>query len=180
MIKKKSKIHKYIVIPLGILLLLNMLAFYSPLNPYNTKAILNSAQGVQIPDIMVFYSPDQLFQFLTQIQETGRNAFQGLHRTVDLSFPIIYSLFFFYILQWQVGIIGKPRSFLPWISILAGGFDLVENFTLFYITSQFPSFLHDLSIIAQVITIIKFALILTCILIILIMLWKSIIKNRNQ
>mgnify|MGYP006910766318 CR=1 FL=1 len=133
--KKKSRVQKFVVILLGILFTLNMVAFYLPLNPFSTKAILNNAQEVQIPDIIMIYSPDQLYQFLSQIQESGRDAFQGLHLTVDLSFPIIYSHFFFFVLQWQLFSFGNKKSHLPLLSFLAGGSDLAENFTLFYITS---------------------------------------------
>jgi hypothetical protein len=172
--------QKTTVILLAILFALNMMAFFLPLNPFNTQAILNNAEGVQIPDIMVIYSPNQLYQFLSQIQESGRDAFQGMHLTIDLSFPIIYSLLFFFIMRWQLFILGKQKSLLPLVSLLAGGFDLAENFTLFYITSHFPQFLTNVSTLAQGLTILKFALIITCISLILILLSKSMIDKKNQ
>ena len=176
----RLKAQKMIVILLAILFALNMMAFYLPLNPYNTQAIRNNAEGVQIPDIMVIYSPEQLYQFLSQIQEGGRDAFQGMHLTVDLSFPIIYSLLFFFVMQWQSSILGKQKSFLPLVSFLSGGFDLAENFTLFFITSQFPQFLPNLSMLAQGFTLIKYALIIACIILMLILFLKSRIDEQNQ
>ena len=176
----RLKAQKTIVILLAILFALNMVAFYLPLNPCNTQAILNNGEGVQIPDIMVVYSPEQLYQFLSQIQASGRSAFQGMHLSVDLSFPIIYSLLFFFVMEWQLFILGKQKSLLPLVSFLAGGFDLAENFTLFFITSQFPQFLPNLSMLAQGFTLLKFALIIACIILMLIFFLKYRINKRNQ
>jgi len=171
--------QKRVIILLGLLFCINAALFYLPWNPFNTTAIINEAIGVQIPDIMVFYTPDQLYDFLTLIGEGGRAAFQGMHLTVDLAFPLIYGLFFFFLMKYLLPNKQGINKFLPFICFLAVEFDLAENFTLIFITDQFPEFIPNLSKLAQGFTLLKFSFIFLSLCLILYFGMKRLLKNRS-
>jgi len=159
--------HKESVIFIGILFLVNMALFYLPDFPMSAPTITRSAPELQIPDIMVFYTPGQLYNFLAQIEASGREAFRGMHLTLDMVFPLIYSLFFFSLTRLLMALTSARNKAFSFSIFSAAVFDLAENLTLNIITASYPQILEGLSRLAQVFTLIKFALILFSVTIII-------------
>ncbi|MEA3326469.1 MAG: hypothetical protein U9R53_04070 [Chloroflexota bacterium] len=87
--------QKKLIILIGVLLLINTVFFSLPGIPGSLSKITEHAPSQDPPDVMMFYSPDEVYKFLTTIGPVGRHAFQTMHLTVDMSFPILYGLFFF-------------------------------------------------------------------------------------
>ena len=153
---QKSPNDKKIIILLGVMMIINQILFVLPGLPVNFQTILDKAPGYSIPDMMLKYSPEKLYEFLEKIGAQGRNAFQLMHVTIDFTFPLIYGLFFFTLIKTLWRVAGKQNKQIPYVSFLASGFDLLENFILVYITDRFPANQIFLAKLAQVSTLLKF------------------------
>lgn len=164
--------RKESVIFWGLLFLVNMALFYLPDFPMSVPTTTREAPGLQIPDVMVLYTPDQLYDFLTRIEASGRAAFRGMHLTLDLAFPVIYSLFFFSLTRLLMRLTSARKKALSFSIFFALAFDLAENLTLNIITARYPQPSQVLSHLAQVFTLVKFALILFSVGVIVIYLIK--------
>lgn len=141
---------------LGILLLANLLLFSIPGLPGSRASILASAPDQQIPDMMGIYSPKAVYDFLSAIGPSGREAYQWMHYTSDLTFPLVYGLFLF---SWLCRlVVGKDSKlhYVPFIAVLASAADLAENFSMVSITDRFPVYLQGLTRLAQVFSLMKF------------------------
>ena len=153
------------LIILGILLAINFSLFYWPGFPGNLSMLSGDMPLSRIPDVHLRYKPDEIYDFLTRIGSDGREAFRLMHLTVDLSFPFIYTLFFFLLIKFLLLRSDRSDKWLPIIPVLAGFFDLSENLILNYLTGQYPTYYPNLTAFVELITIIKFTLIITSILI---------------
>jgi hypothetical protein len=156
--------QKKFILLLSILMFINIIIFVLPGIPANIQTILKNAPGYRIPDTVLFYTPDSLHDFLSEIGPEGRQAFQMMHATTDFAFPLIYGLFFYALLNSLMDNKDKLIKYLPLVGFLALGFDLVENFTLMIITDRFPANQPILSILAQISTPLKFFFILLSLL----------------
>ena len=170
--------NRRLIILLGILLLANLLLFSLPGFPGSRPTILANAPFQKIPDMMGIYSPQEVYDFLTAIGPAGREAYQLMHFSSDLAFPLVYGLFLFSWLSRLV--VGKdPKTqYLPLIAFLASAADLAENFTMVYITDRFPSFLPGLTRLSQVFSLVKFAGIGICVGIGIILTVKNNLKKK--
>ena len=115
------------VIFLGLLFLANMALFYLPDFPMNASTITREAPGLQIPDVMVVYTPNQLYDFLTQVEASGREAFRGMHLTLDMAFPVIYNLFCFTLTRLIITLASARNMFFSFSIFFAILFDLGET-----------------------------------------------------
>lgn len=164
------------IVLFGILLMVNIVLFSLPGMPANISKVIQKSPEVQIPDMRLGYSANELFDFLTLIGPEGRQAYQWMHLTTDLAFPIIYGLFFFSTSSYLLVQVGMPTLFIAWFGVFAAVFDLAENFTLLFITNRYPEFLSGLANLARLFTLGKFTFILTSFVIIGLL----IVINRRQ
>jgi len=140
---------------LGILLLVNMALFYIPGFPGSIQAITRDYKESVIPDMRFGYDAEDLSIFLKEIGPDGRAAFQRMHLTIDLLFPLIYGLLLGLLIHRftdQSELSGKHLYLLAFCPVI---FDLIENFFLIYITNQYPS-LPKLADFVQIFTYGKF------------------------
>jgi hypothetical protein len=142
---------------LGILLLANLLLFSLPNFPGSRLTILANAPNQKIPDMMGIYSQQAVYDFLTAIGPSGREAYQLMHFSTDLAFPLVYGLFLFAWLCKSVQGRAAKMQYLPLIAFIPSGADLVENFSMVYLTATFPDIHPGLVQFAQVFTLVKFA-----------------------
>jgi len=154
------------IILLGILLMVNAALFSLPGLPVNIATVTQEAPSAQIPDMQISYSANDVYDFLTFIESEGRQAYQWMHLTTDLAFPIIYGLFFFSVSGYLLLQVGWTQYFIALSGILAGGFDLAENFSLLYITHRYPKFLPGLVNLTRIFTIGKFSFMFISVLVI--------------
>jgi len=175
---KITKIH---IIFLTILLVINFCIFYFPGLPGSIPRVIGKSTGVTIPDMRLRYTVDELHAFLTGIGSEGRQAFQWMHLSTDLAFPLIYGLLLYsiiYRLSFQLGWPGKRLSLLGFLPTV---FDLVENFSLLYITSQYPNIPQVFGSMINYLTIGKFLFLMISLCIILFLRIKIILrKNKNN
>lgn len=93
------------------------------------------------PDAKSHYSPDELYEFLGGIGESGRQLYAWTQITLDVIYPVVYCLLFAVLLvvlyRWE-----KFRC-VVWLPLLTGIFDLMENFTTAYLAATFGSRRND-------------------------------------
>lgn len=154
------------VVLLGILMMVNIALFSLPGLPANIAKVIGENPDTQIPDMQPGYSVDEVYDFLTLIGPEGRQAYQLMHLTTDLAFPIVYGVFLFSIISYLLVETGLQQFFVALSGILAAGFDLAENFTLLYVTDRFPKFLPGLVNLARILTLAKFSFMFVSFLII--------------
>lgn len=153
--QKKQKYQNRLTV-LGILFVINLALFYIPGFPGSISEITSNSTEAVIPDMMWGYDADDISVFLTEIGPEGRAAFQRMHLTIDLVFPLIYGLLLCLLIHHYTGQTERPGKYLYLLGISPALFDLIENFSLVYITSQYPSPLTDLADIVQIFTYGKF------------------------
>lgn len=141
---------------LTLLFILNFSLFYIPGFPGSISKITAQSPDAQIPDMRLTYSGDDLYSFLTEIGAEGRQAYQMMHLTIDLCFPLIYGLLLFAILSRMVRKREWRHKCLPFLGFLPTISDLIENFSLVYITSNYPNHFGVLIEIIHASTLVKF------------------------
>ena len=86
---QKIKITKKDLFILTILLVINFCAFYIPILPGSIPRVIGKSSEASIPDMRLRTTVDELHAFLTEIGSEGRQAFQWMHLSTDLAFPLI-------------------------------------------------------------------------------------------
>lgn len=100
-------------------------------------------QGNIIPDLMPLGANTEYIQNLfTQLGTIGRNQYLLFLLTLDILFPILYSLFFG-ILVWtsirHIHISDTTKYILTSFSFIAACFDYIENISTIILLNTFPS-----------------------------------------
>lgn len=127
--------------------------------PFSSKSLSNITGGLTILDTRFFYNLSDISVFLDKLGQNGRSMYQLTHFGPDLIFPISYSLFFAS-LNSQMGkrlVYTKHKTrFIFLLSMVAGFFDLLENFTIIALVASYPQLNQGLALSAQLFTIFKF------------------------
>ncbi len=100
-------------------------------------------QGNIIPDLMPLGASTEYMQtLLTQLGSIGRQQYLLFLLTLDIVFPVLYSLFFG-ILVWisirNVSISDSTKYMLASLSFIAACFDYIENISTITTLSTFPN-----------------------------------------
>lgn len=143
-IKEKSSIP-IVLILFGLVILINMVLF--PLLSVPEEKIL---------DTRLFYTPREAGNYILQLGQDDRRKSLLMHGSVDMLYPVIYTLLFSSIIA---ALRGKPRLIsFPLFILLA---DLVENLSIMLLIAVSPeSVLYNLfSITASVSTPLKWGLV---------------------
>ena len=155
--------EKKLLFVLGTLTFINLVLFIIPGLPGSIQTIVKNAPNAKLPDMRLIYSPQEISGFLKNIGSDGRKAFQMMHITIDLTFPLLYGLFFYSMFS---SISSQHKKVLPMFGFLPTVFDLLENFTLILITNRYPAELLILARLTQISTWLKFTFILLNIILI--------------
>ncbi len=164
------------VVFFGILIIIVLILFNSPNSPGSLKSVSQNSPDLTIPDVWGIYTPEEIYQFLSAIGLEGRQAYQYLHLTTDLAFPVVYGLFLSGLISLLLSKLEKPCNFLPLFSVLAAVFDLAENLLFVYITNNYPDYPTGLVWLVQVFTILKFAMLGVSIFIVLYLLSRVLVE----
>lgn len=168
----------FLIISMAMIAILNMenIAFSS-------KNLENITGGLTILDTRLFYTQTDIFNFLDRLGEQGRNAYQLTHIVPDLIFPIAYSLFFASLSIWLAKHLNYSRKQIQRVflfSLVAGIFDLLENFTIIVLVAAFPRQHPVLGLSSQLFTLIKFGFFFIIILVLIILSIRLISKNISK
>lgn len=148
--------QKKLIILIGGVMLINLILFYIPGLPGSIPNITWNNQNVIIPDMKISLNTNDIYGFLTLIDSNSHAAFQIMHLTTDLVFPLVYSLFFFSLLSFYTLTSGLKFKYFLFIPFLPAGFDLMENFSLIYITEKYPMYLQWMMVFSRFSTLGKF------------------------
>lgn len=165
---------------LGICLLI-LLLFNTRGLAISSLALQEAASGLSILDTRLVYTQADVRQLLKALGETGRSAYQLTHLTLDLVFPIAYSLFFASASLWlteKLGLSTPQKQRIAVLLLLAGVFDLLENFSIMGMVAAYPSQVPALALASQLFTLIKFGLFAINILFLVILIGMAI-KQRK-
>ena len=93
-------------------------------------------------DLMFFYTPAEAFAMIEKYGEAGRDIYFKIDLTADIIYPIIYTLFYGFLLSWLFQRGFKPESKMQKFNVMPVGaflFDLLENVGIVTMLSMYPS-----------------------------------------
>jgi len=93
-------------------------------------------------DLMFFYTPEQAFAMIDKYGEAGRSVYFRIELTADIIYPIIYTLFYGFLLSWLFQRAFKPGSSMQKLNVMPVGawfFDLLENLGIVSMLSMYPA-----------------------------------------
>ena len=109
-------------------------------------------------DLMFFYTPDTAFDMIEKYGPAGRDLYTKILLTVDILYPVIYTLFLGLFLSWLFQR-GFPREspMQRMNAVPAGGllFDLLENIGIVSMLSMYPSIPSALAWITMLVSTVK-------------------------
>jgi hypothetical protein len=152
LIKNISKI-RIIILLTGLIVLINFVIF--PL--LNTKE-------VKPLDTRFYYSHEEAADYHSQLEENDKIKSIIMHGTVDLIYPIIYTLLFSCIIIYLKG--GPLLTALPLLTLAADIFENIFIILILSISQQNPLY-TTLKIVASIITPLKWCFILISICVII-------------
>jgi hypothetical protein len=145
------------------------------------------AAGVGVPDLMVSYSGKELYAMAQAYGEAGRADFVNIHWTIDLAFPIIYTIFLITGSSWLLRgnipatSLGRLWNLLPLAAFLL---DLGENAATSAVMLRFPAQAGLAQALAPLLTPLKWLFVLASfgLLLVAFVLWcvRSLARRKTQ
>jgi hypothetical protein len=121
--------------------------------------MLKDGSGVGRPmDLQFFSTPQKLHLLAESYGEYGRAFYRSMELTVDIIYPIIYTLAFGLLISWLFQRGFSTGSKMQRLNILPIGtwfFDLLENLGIVFILSAFPSQVTAVAWLTIIFTMIK-------------------------
>jgi hypothetical protein len=93
-------------------------------------------------DLMLFYTPAKAYEMISAYGEYGRSFYRNVELTVDILYPIVYTLFFALLVSWLFQRGFPPGSRMQRLNVwYLGGwlFDLLENLGIVGMLTLFPA-----------------------------------------
>ena len=122
-----------------LLLAVLLLVIITVIFPEAIASIKQWSDGVGILDTYLFYTPEEAYTNMTSYGVEGRDSYVFLLVTVDMFFPILYSLFLasllFSLLKNFNFIYKKQIILLPFVVAI---FDSLENAGLVFLLTRYP------------------------------------------
>lgn len=141
MFKKISdKFHGWAKGWLVIVLLLLDMFFGGFIMPLIGGMMQGGQGGIQPLDLMMFQTPDKLFEMLSKIGDLA--FYRNVELTVDILYPIIYIFAFGLLISWLFQRGFAPNSAMRKLNIMPLGawfFDLLENLVIVSLVSVHPA-----------------------------------------
>ena len=118
------------------------LLFAGVLFPLIQGMIQDDTGGIQPLDLMIFSSPDKLFDMVSRYGDYNRHFYRNVELTVDIIYPLVYLFFFGFLMSWLLQRGARPESNLRKFNLLPLGawfFDLLENLSIVSLIALYPS-----------------------------------------
>jgi len=156
-------------------------AFFSGFLLPLIQGMMQGGQGsIQPLDLMLFASPEKIFDMIEKYGEYGRPFYRSVELTVDIIYPIVYLFFFGLLISWlfQRGFAStSPMRKFNIVPLGAWFFDLLENIVIVILLSVYPSQPTALAWILTLLSTVKWFFAGSSMLLILVGLITAI-KNR--
>jgi hypothetical protein len=133
-------------------------------------------------DLMFFYTPTEAFAMIEKYSPAGRAFYTKLELTMDILYPVIYTLFLGLAISWLFQRAFKPESKMQKWNVTPVGawlFDLLENIGIICLLAVFPSQPVLVAWLTMLVGLIKWAFTILSIGLVLVGLAKAAI-NRFQ
>jgi hypothetical protein len=140
-----------------ILLLLD--GFFSGfLLPMIQRLLQGGQGGIEPIDLQFFYTPDWAYGMMERYGAYNRLFYRNVELTVDIIYPIVYTLFFGLLISWlfQRGV--SPESNIRRLNVMPVGawfFDLLENLGIVTMLTFYPFRLEAVAWLTIAFTMIK-------------------------
>ncbi len=140
-----------------VLLLLDVffMGFIMPL----VSGLLKDGTGTQQPmDLQFFSTPEKLFAIAGSYGEYGRAFYRSVELTVDIIYPVVYTLAFGLLISWLFQRGFKTESKMQVLNIVPIGawlFDLLENLGIVTLLTTFPAQLTAIAWLTTFFTMVK-------------------------
>ena len=141
------------------------------------------SNGIGSPDTTLFYSSADLFSMAEAYGEAGRQAFIDVRWTMDLAYPLIYTLFLVTSASWllrRVVSSGSKWRLLNLFPLAAFILDLMENSATSLVMLRFPERCLFGQVLAPIISPLKWLAVGGSFLLILWAAVSYLIKCRNK
>lgn len=123
------------------------------------QAKLEAASGGTGPiDLQFFYTPEKAYSMVASYGDAGRAMYRTSELTVDIIYPIVYTLFFSLLITWLLQRSFATNSKLQRLNIVPFGawlFDMLENISIVAMLSLYPSTPTIVAGVATIFTMIK-------------------------
>ena len=111
--------------------------------PVASAILALAANNSVLPlDLMFFYTPAEAFAMIEKYGPAGRALYMKIELSVDLLYPIIYTLFYGLLISWLFQRAFKPDSKMQIWNVAPVGawfFDLLENIGIVAMLAMYPS-----------------------------------------
>lgn len=126
------------------------------------------------PDTSFFYTPQAFYQMLNDYGSDGRRAYLIIRWTFDLVYPFVYGIFFYLVLDKL-----RLKNWVLSLPVLAVVFDFCENIIASYFMIFYEDELDALVYLLQVVSLLKWLMILVIVIMIIYGLFKKTIKHES-
>lgn len=121
-------------------------------------------------DVLPFYMPDRAYAMMETYGEAGRAAYRKAALTVDVLYPIVYTLCLSLLVVWLGQHCPLAQGRLHRASVIPFGallFDLAENASVAALLSAYPTRLTGLAWLAAACTLLKWSFVGVSLLVVL-------------
>ena len=152
--------------------------------PVATAILALAANNSVLPlDLLFFYTPAEAFAMLEKYGPAGRALYMKIELTVDLLYPIIYTLFLGLLISWLFQRAFPPQNKMQKWNVAPLGawfFDLLENVGILTMLAMYPSQPALLAWIIMLFGLLKWALVFLCIVLVLVGLVKAAMNRFRK
>lgn len=157
----------------GGILLLNLYAFPSFIHRIETV----TGQQFLIPDARPGYSVEEISRLFDNWGKEGRVIYRQMLLQVDLLYPLVYSFFFFLLLNFGVSSRYPSYRYWAYLPFLTAIFDYAENLSILHLLHTYPEIPEFWCRFASAMTIAKWLTLLLVFIALIILLVAYVLKQ---
>ena len=149
----------------------------------NAEKKINTLAGkeVGVIDLQLGFNPKHTLQMVEDYGEQGRAYFRHTELTLDIVYPIVYSLLFAVIITMIYRkLLGRPVGYLNLLPFVAWFFDLLENITIVNLLSHYPEQSMLMATLCELFKMIKFLVIAMILLVIIVGLVRLLLMMMKK
>lgn len=141
------------------------LLFITLVLPRQSVHVENFEADIRSPDMSFLYSQQELYEIAESYGQQGRDTYIRARFTIDLIWPLVYTLYLCSAISWIFKGRSLPDSHWWWINLLpifALACDYLENITISLVMYRYPASTNLMAAIAPFLTGIKWISIAVC------------------
>jgi hypothetical protein len=162
----------------GAIIVINAVIF-----PWASRAIGSDGVPFRPLDLRLSYSADEAYTAIGSLTPDARRLYAIVELSVDIVYPIVYSLLFFLLIRRLIGSSAAPPRWLeratliPFVTMF---FDWLENVGIVAMIAQFPDGLERLAPFSSAITTLKWVCFLLTVALLLYSVVRWMVSRRPR